>query len=123
MMDYGEPPTDAAWIPGADFACFMITKRCWKEVGRFDEKFFPAYFEDNDYHRRILMAGMQARIVPQAPYYHYGSKTQHSGQGADHSQFQINQGYYKRKWGGLPGAEVYATPFNIFDAPMSYMEE
>jgi len=121
MMDYGEPPTEAAWIPGADFACFMLNRLCWEEVGKFDENFFPAYFEDNDYHRRLLLRGFQARIVPQAPYYHYGSMTQNTNHGVNHHQFQINQGYYQTKWGGGPGAEIYANPYNIPDAPISYI--
>lgn len=112
MMEYGDPPYDAAWVPGADFACFMINKVCWDVVGPFDEKFYPAYFEDNDYHRRILMNNMTARIVPQAPYYHFGSQTQKSAGVVDSSAFDANKQYYQSKWGGLPGAEVYATPFN-----------
>lgn len=112
MAYYGEPPMEAAWIPGADFACFMINKVCWQVVGRFDENFHPAYFEDNDYHRRILMANFSARIVPQAPYYHYGSQTQKSANVVQSEQFEKNKHYYQKKWGGAPGAEIYANPFN-----------
>lgn len=112
MMDYGDPPMEAAWVPGADFACFMINKVCWQVVGRFDEKFHPAYFEDNDYHRRVLMNNMTARIVPQAPYFHYGSQTQRKAGVVAPQQFEQNKKYYQDKWGGVPGAEIYAVPFN-----------
>lgn len=112
MREYGDPPAEAAWVPGADFACFMINKICWETVGPFDQKFHPAYFEDNDYHRRILLSNLTARIVPQAPYYHYGSQTQKNSNVVQSEQFEKNKQYYHDKWGGLPGAEIYATPFN-----------
>lgn len=121
MMSYPEPESNA-WVAGLDFACFMITKHCYQTVGKFDEKFFPAYFEDNDYHRRIILSGLNARMVTTAPFFHYGSRTQTTGSVVSHDQFDINKAYYKRKWGGVPGAEIFATPFNIPGAPVSYME-
>ena len=42
---------------GPDFSCFMITPQTIKDVGLFDENFYPAFHEDNDYHLRILKAG------------------------------------------------------------------
>lgn len=112
MSEYPEMPDSSHWPPGADFACFMISPRCWHEVGEFDEKFYPAYFEDNDYHRRILMSGYKAITVVKAPYYHYGSRTQNSINVVNSEQFLKNKEYYVSKWGGEPGAEIYSIPFN-----------
>lgn len=112
MMHFPEPNPGNAWINAADFACFMITPWTFKIVGGFDENFDPAYFEDNDYHRRILLMGYYARVVTTAPYYHYGSKTQHSNAGVTTKAFDKCKEYYKKKWGGAPGAETFSTPFN-----------
>lgn len=112
MMQYPRPSSEMAWVPGADFACFMMTEKCWEEVGEFDENFFPAYFEDNDYHRRILLKGLTAKTVPQAPYFHYGSSTQKTSDGVPSDKFLLNQQYYVKKWGGLPGAETFQSPHN-----------
>jgi GT2 family glycosyltransferase len=38
--------------PHPDFSCFMVRPDIFEKIGTFDENFKPAYFEDNDYHRR-----------------------------------------------------------------------
>jgi GT2 family glycosyltransferase len=97
-----------------NFSAFALTRDCWETVGTFDEGFFPAYFEDNDYHRRIVLAGLKAVAHPPAMFYHYGSRTQNES-GASPvvpgDLFEKNRAYYASKWGGPPGAESYATPF------------
>jgi GT2 family glycosyltransferase len=119
-------PEDVFAIPGnskdgvaesehPNFSAFALNRRCWETVGPFDEKFFPAYFEDNDYHRRVVLAGLKAVVHPPAMFYHYGSRTQNeSGAGAvvSGSAFDKNRDYYLRKWGGHPGAERFTRPFN-----------
>jgi GT2 family glycosyltransferase len=112
MLNWPEPPEDGPSVRGADFACFMIGPELFNEIGPFDENLKPAYFEDNDYHRRILLAGYKAEIVTTAPYLHYGSRTQKESGVVNSYQFDINKQYYKNKWGGAPGAEIYATPYN-----------
>jgi len=97
-----------------NFSAFILNRHCWETVGAFDEGFFPAYFEDNDYHRRIVLAGFRAVVHPPAMFYHYGSRTQNeSGAGpvVSGDLFQRNRAYYVRKWGGPPGAESFTTPF------------
>jgi GT2 family glycosyltransferase len=99
-----------------DFSAFMISKETYETIGQFDDGFFPAYFEDNDYHYRINLAGMKAITYPMAIYYHYGSRTQtEAKQGVpvvSNTLFEINRERYVRKWGGLPGQEKFKTPFN-----------
>lgn len=112
MLNWPEPPGEAPFVRGADFACFMMGPELFNEIGLFDENFKPAYFEDNDYHRRLLLAGYKAEIVTTAPYLHYGSRTQKESGVVNSYQFEILKQYYKNKWGGAPGAEIYATPYN-----------
>lgn len=102
-------------IGGPDFSCFLITKACHKWF-QFDEGFIPAYHEDNDYHRRLQLAGFGDKIFGvNLPFLHYGSGTLKSvehvanGWGA---RFAACQEYYVKKWGGLPGHETYTVPFN-----------
>jgi GT2 family glycosyltransferase len=97
-----------------DFAAFVLSRTCWETVGTFDEDFFPAYFEDNDYHRRIMLAGLRAVVHPPAMFYHFGSRTQNESGAApvvSGSMFERNRDRYLRKWGGLPGAENFHVPF------------
>lgn len=98
-----------------NFAAFVMNRNCWETVGPFDENFFPAYFEDNDYHLRITLAGLRAVCHPAAMFYHFGSRTQFQARDrplVPRARFEQNQYYYFRKWGGLPGQERFAKPFN-----------
>lgn len=97
------------------FSAFMINKECYEKVGLFDEGFKPAYFEDNDYHYRINLAGLKAIVYPPAIFYHFGSRTQNEADPqpiTSGAQFDINRAYYVTKWGGVPGEETFTTPFN-----------
>lgn len=109
---------DKSDVPEAEHPCFsgfMINRACWDRVGEFDEGFDPAYFEDNDYHHRINLAGMKAIVYPPAMFYHFGSKTQTEGLPPDpgrHRRFEANRAYFVEKWGGQPGMETYKRPFD-----------
>lgn len=98
------------------FSLFVLSKQAWKTVGAFDEEFYPAYFEDRDYQRRIMMHKVPLVQIAHPAYYHLGSKTINSftpdGLEIHHSQFRRNEAYYTHKWGGLPGDERYTEPFD-----------
>lgn len=42
--------------PPQAFSCFLITARCWDQLGLFDPNFHPAYCEDLDYRDRLQRA-------------------------------------------------------------------
>lgn len=112
MYTLEKPETQMAFPTNLNFSCFMINKDTIHLVGYFDERFYPAYFEDNDFHRRILLLGLKGHVCLQAPFFHYGSATQQSQHGVDHHQFEQCQQYYIEKWGGGPGGEVFSHPYN-----------
>jgi len=98
-----------------EFSCFMVKKGTIELIGYFDEKFYPAYFEDNDYHYRMRLKGLRAVREPQAIYYHYGSRTIKQGgrvKASVNAGYTINEDYFVQKWGGKPGKERFKTPFN-----------
>lgn len=100
-----------------DFCCFAIRPiEFVNTFGWFDENYRLGYFEDNDMHYRIELAGRDA-LCMDARVSHGGSVTQFSakneeGRVVSHEQFRANRDYYGRKWGGLPGEETYTTPFD-----------
>jgi hypothetical protein len=100
------------------FAAFATHKTAIDRIGFFDEKFFPAYFEDNDFAYRAKLEGMSYKGIIHCKVEHEGSKTQFwNGTGDEertvsHDQFRTNRSYYKQKWGGEPGYETFLTPFN-----------
>lgn len=96
---------------GAMFCVFLVRRRVLDKIGPFDEGFWPAYFEDNDFHRRMRFGGVREMLVDGAVYEHVGSATLKSASGseqAEHSEnFRRNLQRYIRKWGGSPGHEIY----------------
>lgn len=109
-------------IGGPDFSCYLINERCHRYF-QFDEQFIPAYHEDNDYHRRLQLAGFGSKIFGvNLPFLHYGSATINRSpevKAAWGPKFAACQAYYTQKWGGLPGHETFTTPFNeqAFNTP------
>lgn len=121
--------------PGAEavlayhYSAIILTEACKKRIGTFDENFYPAYFEDCDHHRRLMMSGAKDIRVPGFECVHgeppfWGSSTIHSDRELNRKN-GITYGnlrkYYLKKWGGEPGKETYTKPFNR-DVPWDYWE-
>jgi hypothetical protein len=102
---------------GPDFSCFLISRVCHDRFP-FDERFIPAFCEDLDYHRRLLLAGEGARIFSvNLPYLHYGSATiktldAPARMKLDRAIELGSRAYYAKKWGGPVNQETYLSPFN-----------
>ena len=97
-----------------DFACFLVDPiRFVFKFGWFDERFSPAYFEDNDMAYRVKIGGGSYLKCDKSPFTHKGSVTQNWGgvQVVSHSMFENNREYYISKWGGQPGEETFTVPF------------
>ena len=50
--------------------CFVLTRAIFEEIGPFDERFNPAYGEDNDYWHRAWELGVELTPVPGARVTH-----------------------------------------------------
>lgn len=98
--------------PHPNFSAFMVSRECWETVGEFDEIFFPAYYEDNDYHYRIQLAKLLAITYPPAMFFHYGSRTQNEAIGRPLTDSGNQHGQFIKKWGGNPTQEKYTLPYN-----------
>ncbi len=102
---------------GNSFSLFKINRAMWLDVGPFDANFFPAYFEDNDFHYRMKLKGYDIWPLVDCEYDHVGSATVNRINNpeeveARHNYFRLNDMYYRYKWGGKPGAEIYTEAFN-----------
>lgn len=100
---------------GTLYSAFMIRKELIDQVGKFDENFENAYFEDNDMAYRIIAGGCQSAVTNTSQCFHYGSVTIKNDRdlaSRNNISFRKNEQYYIRKWGNTPGREQYKTPFN-----------
>jgi len=53
-------------------AFLMVRRKVWEELGGLDEEFYPLWFEDVDFCRRIKERGMLLYYVPHAVAKHTG---------------------------------------------------
>jgi hypothetical protein len=96
-----------------NFSFFMVSPRLFKEVGKFDEKFIPAYGEDVDMQYRLELAGKKHTCVWMARFVHFGQTTIKNCKDITESEVKgSTDAYFLKKWGGLPRQQVYLTPFN-----------
>jgi GT2 family glycosyltransferase len=54
-------------------AFLMVRRAVWQELGGFDERFFPLWFEDVDFCRRAIDRGYRLHYVPEATVRHGGA--------------------------------------------------
>jgi GT2 family glycosyltransferase len=88
--------TNEAW------PCFVWTAKGCREVGNFDENFWPAYYEDTDYIVRLKLAGWKVGTVPGITVHH--GKPYHGGQNYNAMKDGcglFNRAYFIKKWGSL----------------------
>ena len=100
------------------FSIFLVRDTCIERVGMFDEAISPnyAYYEDNDYMRRINLAGNIVLEGVHTLVDHLGSQTiaafDSKQKFEHHRKFEIARKNYIKKWGGMPTQEKYLTPYN-----------
>lgn len=102
------------------YSFFAQSPETTMKVGGYDERFWPAYHEDQDYEHRLKVAGV-ARIDVALPSQQEGSQTLAAAdvelRRTIHTGLHRNYRYYVRKWGGPPGEERFTKPFedSIFE--------
>jgi GT2 family glycosyltransferase len=104
---------------------FLIHKKAIETVGWFDENFYPAYKEDQDYAYRCALAGVTIVTgIPGASGEHLGSQTIRSDSEYfslnTNTHFNWNRSHYIAKWGGDAGCEEFRTPYNEVDKDLKW---
>lgn len=99
-----------------DFSAYLITRACHAKY-RFDESYIPAYCEDQDFHRRMLLGNDGRKIGKiNLPFLHHASGTLKSQDPAAREQLQIaiavgSRAHHERKWKGPVNQERAVVPF------------
>lgn len=102
------------FVMGRGFSAVCVTRDVWDEVGGFDEGFWPAYYEDNDYWRRFTVRGIGWDHVV-VDSVHEGSATLSRSdeiKAINGYTFTLNGDRYRAKWGGGPHQEAFEIPWN-----------
>lgn len=99
-------PYKRCTIPGEQFTYIgcggmLIKKSVYDQIGLFDEKFNPAYYEDPDFCFRVLQAGMKIGWCPECPVLHLAHQTFNNQKLFDkNDQFIKSWNLFKEKWNG-----------------------
>jgi GT2 family glycosyltransferase len=105
--------TDADFINSFHNWCSYIIKvDVWKKAGKFDEEFFPAYFEDNSFDYKMSLIGAKKTWTSFLDPLVYRNSMTIAKDPALNNRFQQNRELYIQMWGGLPSEEKYTTKFN-----------
>jgi N-acetylglucosaminyl-diphospho-decaprenol L-rhamnosyltransferase len=71
-------------------ALYLFRRVDWERLGGFDEQFYPVWFEDVDFCRRLLDAGGTTWFTPEVRVLHHGG----------HSVHTIDVGCRRKAWYG-----------------------
>lgn len=98
----GLPPGSDAYRESrdVDYASangLLVTRLAWDLVGGFDERYFPAYFEDVDLCLSMAEHGLRVHYEPQALVVHQGSQS--TSVGFREFLLRRNQRKLTEKWG------------------------
>jgi hypothetical protein len=117
LLEAAEEATASGRRWGAIFTLYDVLAaynlEAFSAVGGWDTV-LPQYFTDNDYYRRIRLAGFET-IETGLPVTHETSSTIRSDGVRAYMNsvtFPLYERYYAMKWGGPPGQERFTQPFN-----------
>jgi GT2 family glycosyltransferase len=80
-------------------ACLAIDRKLFGEIGGFDGRFAPAYYEDTDLAFAVRAAGRKAYYQPFAAVVHFEGSTAGTNLAAGVKQHQVShQAVFQRKW-------------------------
>jgi hypothetical protein len=97
-----------------EMSSFALTKKCFSEF-RFDEAFYPAYFEDLDFIYRLKLSNkkiIESSFLNPSEFINSGSISENGGDPSLVKNFPELLKIFIEKWGGTPGKELFVTPFN-----------
>lgn len=99
--------------PHPTFSCFLIRKKVWEEVGKFDEAYW-AYASDCSYHLRMHRLGIPAYAID-VPFYHVNSGTMKRLEDADRDALQLkadaDRAHFRMVYGFEVGSPEYEAAF------------
>ena len=100
----GEDPAkpEYNYVRAADYcsaACLLVPRALFEQLGGFDERYVPAYYEDTDLCLRVREAGRKVYYQPAAEVVHFEGVSHGTDTGAGMKRHQVeNQGRFRERW-------------------------
>jgi len=105
-------PDHTLVVQDGTWCSFMLPKVVYDLVGPFDEDFYPAYFEDNDYAYRVKLNShteMETHTILNPTLYRNSMTIKKDP--TLNKKFQDNEKRFIAKWGGKPSKETFKKPY------------
>lgn len=115
--------------------CLALSKKVFEGIGNFDTNFYPGYYEDSDFIRRMELARIHEPCgsihIPGTSIDVHPAEVAH---GMKRAGIKVNMqacaDYFLRKWGAMPAYDsqasrdkMYQYPFNNPDLSLDYYEQ
>jgi len=98
-------------------ASIMIKKSVWDEIGGFDERYAPAYFEDADLAFEVRKHGYKVMYQPKSTVVHFEGISNGTDINNGAKAYQVkNQKKFYDKWKLILEENHYANATNVFIA-------
>jgi GT2 family glycosyltransferase len=94
-------------------ACIALRRRVFDDLGRFDERYKPAYYEDTDLAFKVRDAGLRVYYQPGCAVIHHEGATSGTDTATGTKRYQlVNQKTFRDRWAGplaghpAPGTDI-----------------
>jgi hypothetical protein len=114
-------PCGAVGTGGLGWHLIGLSMATVATVGYFDEVFYPAWWEDTDYFRRIDLAGLFDDQAPVVTVDAHLIAVEHSFNAGlvPTANWGVTAPFYEAKWGGMPGDETFTRPYGRADLDLT----
>lgn len=96
-------------------ACLMIRRSLWEQIGGFDPRFAPAYYEDTDLCFSVRQRGYKVMYQPEARVIHYEGVSAGTDLNSGYKQYQqVNLARFRDKWRKELAEDHFESPGDLY---------
>ncbi|AIQ55096.1 glycosyltransferase [Paenibacillus sp. FSL R7-0331] len=96
-------------------AAILIRSSIWEELGGFDERYVPAYFEDSDLAFEIRQRGYKVLLQPKSVVVHFEGISHGTDTNSGIKSYQVkNKEKFLEKWGAVLSKDHYSNAEHVF---------
>jgi GT2 family glycosyltransferase len=96
-------------------ACIIIKKDLWQDIGGFDERYTPAYYEDTDLAFEVRKRGFKVVYQPKSVVVHFEGITHGKETSSGIKKYQdINRNKFFEKWKDILEKEHFNNAEHVF---------
>jgi GT2 family glycosyltransferase/glycosyltransferase involved in cell wall biosynthesis len=98
-------------------ASLLVPKELFDRLGRFDERYLPAYCEDSDFAFKVREAGLKVYYQPASTVVHHEGISHGTDLNVGIKAYQVkNQQRFRERWKTTLAREHFANGENVFRA-------